>query len=462
MVTTTHSHAPTGGLLRPWRDETRATLRLAWPMIIAQLAQVALQTTDVLMTGRLGPAALAAGALGAQLAIVFTMFGIGILLAVSPLVAQAKGARDPRGVRRSIRQGLWVALALSAVLMAVLSFTGAMLRAVGQNPELAAAADAYVAWAMLGVPGALAFIALRGFIGALSRPMAATVITFFAIPLNAGLNWVLMFGNLGAPALGLVGAGIATAIVQSAMALALIGFVLTDRRMRRYRILGRFWRPDWQRFRDIVVLGLPIGLALIAEVGAFTASTWIMGWISEIHVAAHAIALQIITVAFMIPLGLGMATTVRVGLAHGAGDPAAVRRAGLVGLGVGAAIMSISALILLTVPAGIVGLFLNPEASPRDARVYDLAVGFLFVAAVFQLADGTQVIAAHALRGLSDTRYAFVAAAIGFWPIGFGLALLLAFPLGLDGLGVWWGLALGLTVVAVALTRRFLKRTAPG
>jgi len=459
-VTTTFAPFRAAGDRRLWLEEARATLSLAWPMIIAQLAQVALQTTDVLMTGRLGPEALAAGALGAQLAIVFTIFGIGVLLAVSPLVAQAKGARDPRGVRRSIRQGLWAAIVLAVVLMAGLAFTEGMLLAVGQDPALSAAAGEYVGWAMLGMPGALAFIALRGFLGALSKPLPATVITFFAIPLNAFLNWVLMFGNLGAPALGLNGAGIATAVVQSAMCLTLIAFVASHRRLRRYHVFGRFWRPDWVRFREIFALGLPIGLALIAEVGAFTASTWIMGWISEIHVAAHAIALQIATVAFMVPLGLGMATTVRVGLAHGARDPVRVRRAGLVGLLAGAAVMSLSAIVLLGLPEQIVGLFLNPQ-TPRDHRVFDLAVGFLFVAAVFQLADGVQVIAAHCLRGLSDTRYAFVAAAIGYWPVAFGLALLLAFPLGLQGLGVWWGLALGLTVVAVALTRRFLKMTAP-
>ena len=440
-----------------WRAELRATLALGLPLIAAQLAQIALQTTDTLMMGWLGPEALAAGALGNTLYFLFVIVGIGLTAAVSALVAQERGARlsDVRGPRRTVRAGLW-AVTIYALPMSVLIANGdAILALLGQDPELIAGARGYLRSVVWGFLPALWFLVLRAFVSSLERPKPILVIALAAIAVNAGLNWVLMFGRLGLPALGITGTGIATSLVNVGSLVALALVIARDRQMRRYRLAGRLWRLDPARLDAIARIGLPIAGLLLAEVGGFAASTAMSGLIDTDTLAAHTVALQITSVAFMVPLGLSQATTVRVGLAAGRG--AGVGRAGTVSLVLGLGFAALAALVMVSVPRLLVGGFLDPDDSVRATR---LAIGFLAVAALFQLVDAAQVILAAALRGLNDTAVPLAMGLVGYWGVGLPLGAALAFGwLGpsLGGTGVWIGLASGLTAVALMLGWRWRR-----
>ena len=267
------SAAGGGGAGRVLGDEIRATVALSVPIALTQIAQMALHTTDVVMTGQLGPHALAAGQLGHNLFFPVFVTTLGLLFATSAMFAQELGARRYKGVRRTFRQGLWVALSMTLPAWAYFWHTEAILvHALGQDPLLAARAQDYAHGAMWGFPFMVGFSLLRNFIAAHSRPRAALWILVAGIGVNALADWVLMFGKLGFPRLELFGLGLATTIVQGAMLLALLSVVLRDRRWRRYHLLARFWRTDWPRFREVWVVGLPIGLTKLAESGLFAAS----------------------------------------------------------------------------------------------------------------------------------------------------------------------------------------------
>lgn len=443
----------------PWRAELRATVTLALPLIGTQLAQIATMTTDVVLLGRLGADALAAGALGANVVYVLSTFVLGVLMAVSPLVAQAAGRKlhFVRDARRSVRQGLWAAVAAGLPCMIVIWHTEALLLALGQDPANAAGASGYARAMLWGFLPAAGFMLLRFFVAALERPRPALVVMVLTVLLNGVLAWGLIFGRLGLPGLGVVGAGLATSIANTFSFAALLGFILVDRRLRRFHVLGRLWRPDWRRFVEMFRVGLPIGLILLLEVGLFSAAVQLMGLIGTAEIAAHQIAIQCASVAFMVALGLGQAATVRIGLFAGARDPMGIKRAGWVALGLGIAFMSSTALLMWTAPYALTGLFLDLER-PENARVVSLAVAFLGLAALFQVFDGVQAIALGALRGLKDTRVPAMLAAFGYWVVGFPAGIVLAFNAGLGGVGVWWGLTIGLVVVSALALARFIRR----
>ncbi len=418
---------------------------------------IGINTTDIVMMGWLGPEDLAAGALGMNIYIPLFLFGLGIATVVAPMVAQALGGRDFKGVRRTVRQGFWLTLVFSVIFSLVIWNGRWIMLLFGQEADVALRADAYlkaVTWALLP---SLWFVVLRCFVTAHSRPRSALVITLLAVAVNAVGNYGLMFGNFGLPRWELMGAGITSSVVSWLMFAALLGFVLWDRRFKRYAILLRFWRPDWPRFRELFRLGLPIGLTLLAETGLFSGAAFLMGLISTEALAAHAIALQCAAVAFMVPMGISQAAVVRVGLAAGSRDAAAVGRAGWSSLIVGTLFMTGSALVFWFAGRQLVGLFLDLDL-PANQGVVQLAVSFLVIAALFQLVDGAQVIGVSALRGLKDTKVPMWLALTGYWGVGFGTSAVLAFPLGLDGMGVWIGLAVGLAFVAVAAVWRFHRR----
>jgi len=442
----------------PWRAELRATVALALPLIGTQLAQISTMTTDVVLLGRHSAEALAAGALGANVVYVLITFTLGIVMAVSPMIAQAVGRKRHavRDVRRSVRQGFWATVAVGVPCMIVIWHTESILLAFGQEPANAASAADYARAMLLGFLPAVGFMLLRFFVSALERPRAALVVMVLSVLLNALLAWALIFGRLGLPPLGVVGAGIATSIANTFGFVALLAFVLIDHRFRRYYILGRLWRPDWRRFAEIFRIGLPIGLILVLEVGLFAGAVQLMGLLGTAEIAAHQIALQCASVAFMVPLGIGQAATVRVGLAAGARDAAGVARAGWTALVLGVSFMSCAALLMWTMPHVLIGLFVQDV--PENARVIELAVAFLAIAALFQVVDGVQAIAIGALRGLKDTRMPAIFAAIGYWLVGFPVGIVLAFHAGWGGIGVWWGLAIGLAVVAALELTRFARR----
>ncbi len=452
---------PARGLSAPgvgaWRDEIASSLKLAIPLALTQLAQIAIQTTDVLMMGWLGREPLAAGTLGANMLFPTFLFGMGIVTATAPMMAQALGARQFRAIRRTARQGFWVALIYAVPMSILLWNVETIFRFFDAADDSSALAQAYLRAAVWSLVPSLWIVVLRSFVSAHSRPRSVLVVTVLGIGVNALGNYTLMFGNFGAPALGVVGAGVSTSIVNAVMFLVLMAFVLKDRQFKRYYLLVRFWRPDWPRFREILRIGLPIGLAILAEAGMFSAAAFLMWLIGTNELAAHGIALQCAAVAFMVPLGISQAATVRVGLAVGRGNRDGVHRAGWVALALGSTYAILPIMLFWLVPWTLVDLFLDFD-KPGNLEVAAVAVVFLGVAAVFQLVDGVQVIAAGILRGLKDTKVPMVIALIGYWPIGFaiGAALGLSTPLG--GMGVWIGLAVGLACVAVVATYRFHRR----
>lgn len=447
------------GRVRAWLAEIGATLALAWPLVLANLAGTALTTIDVILLGRLSPDALAAGALGTNLFHAVAVSGIGLVTAVAPLVAaeHGRGAHRVRDIRRSVRQGLWVAMSISLPALVVLFHGEALLLALGQDAELAAAAGAYLRAIEWALPPTLGFIVLRIFTAALGRPGWGLAVAAFGLPFNFCLAWALIFGAYGAPKLGLVGAGIATTVTATLALAALAIVIVTDRRFRRYHVFGRFWRPDWRRFRTIWRLGLPIAASLAFGVTFFGAAGFAMGIIGVRELAAHTVALQIAALCFMVPLGLSQAATIRVGHAFGSGDPRRVAGAGWAAFWVAAGFTGVSALVLFAIPERLIGLFLDLRL-PANEPVLALAVQFLGLAALFQLVDGAQVVGAGMLRGLKDTRAPMLYSALGYWGIGAPMGLGLAFLGHLGGLGIWIGLATGLAVVAVLMIRRWTLR----
>lgn len=439
--------------------ELRPLLALAWPLVVTNLAQIAIMTTDVAMLGWLGPDALAAGALGANLYFLLFFAGFGFAVASAPLMSAAIGRRQGavRDVRRTVQQSLRLNGLMCIPIWLVLWNAEPILIAIGQDPALSAQAELYLRTMMWGLLPFYGFVVLRNFLAANERPAVTVYVTIAAIVLNAATNWLLIFGNLGAPQLGIVGAGLSSVIANTFMFVALAVYVGRHRRFRRFRIFKEWRRPDPERFRELVRLGTPISVAMAFEVSVFNCAAFLAGIIGPETLAAHAIALQIASVTFMVPEGIGQAATVRVGQAYGRGDRAGIGRSGWTALAVGGAFMSLAAIAFLAVPMQMVSLFLA-DRGEASMRVADIAVGLLAIGAIFQIADGAQSIGAGILRGLQDTRVPMIFAATGYWGIGFVLAASLAFPLGYGGPGIWVGLAAGLIVVAAMLVSRFARR----
>ena len=302
----------------------------------------------------------------------------------------------------------------------------------------------------------LLFQLLRNFVSALERPRVVLWLSIGGIGLNALLSWSLIFGHFGLPALGLVGGGIGSTLTWLIMCGALVAVVSRERRFRRFHVFGHIWRFDRQRTYAMAGLGWPIAVTMALEMGVFALAAYFMGWIGAPAVAAHAVALQIAALTFMVPLGLGQAVTVRVGLALGRRDEPGITRAGWTAWVIGVAFMAAMALLMWSVPRQLVTLFLTDV--PANSLAIGLAVSFLKVAAAFQLVDGAQVIGAGMLRGLHDTRWPLIFALVGYWGIGLGIGSWLAFSRDWQGVGIWAGLASGLAAVAMLMLLRWLLR----
>jgi MATE family multidrug resistance protein len=442
-----------------WREEIRATLALAWPLVLTNLAQTAMTATDVMILGRVGPSTLAASALGANLYFAPLIFGLGLMLATVPMMAREVGRRrnSVRDLRRTVRQGLWVAVLVALPIWALLWNGERILLAMGQEPALARDAGHYLRTLQWGLLPFFLYVVLRSFIASLERPGWATVVAFIGVVVNLVGNLVLVFGHLGFPEMGIVGSGLATSIANFSMFLGMVLVVTLDRRFRRYHLFGRFWRADWQRLRQLLWLGMPIAAMMAFETTLFNAAALMMGLIGASSLAAYAVVIQLCSVSFMIPLGINQAATVRVGIAYGSHDPQAIARAGWTSYAMGVGFMALSALVMMTLPRVLLGAFIDVD-SPANAEVVALATGFLAVAALFQIVDGAQAVAAGMLRGLQDTTVPMIYAAFGYWGIGLPLGIALAFHFGFEGVGVWIGLCAGLAVVAVLLLARWLRR----
>jgi MATE family multidrug resistance protein len=442
--------------LRGWIEEAGALLKLAVPLIFTQLAQMAIMTTDIIMLGRLSSTALAAATLGNIVFFFAWLLGLGPASAVSPMIAQLVGARpgDRAGVRHIARMGLWAVLLVSLPLIALLWFTRPLLIALDQRPDLATAAGTFTAALCFGLPASLGYQVLRGFATALGKPTAPLIVMVSAIGFNALGDYTLIFGHFGFPRLGIVGSGTASALSFTFMFLCTLSVIHIMPSLRKYRILRRFWRPRWFELNEVFRLGLPLGLTTIFEAMMFNSATLMMGTFGAVTLAAHQIAINVPSITFMVPLGLGMAATVRVGLAAGRHDYHSVRRSGFSAMLIGGCFMASMAMTIYAFAPQIAGLYLR--ASAKNMAVILQAATFLHVAALFQLADGQQVVMAMSLRGLKDARVPMLLAGGSYWLVGFPLCLALGFGLGLKGLGIWYGLASGLASAAILMTARFV------
>ncbi|MGG7519578.1 MATE family efflux transporter [Allorhizobium undicola] len=437
-----------------WGSHLKATLALGVPLIGAQLAQLAIHTTDVIIIGQLGAELLASMVLAAQFFFVVFIFGSGFAMAVMPMVANAYGQDDVVSVRRSIRMGMWVSIAYGLLVMPLFMYAEPLLIALGQVPSVAKVAAHYLHIAQFGMFPALLFAVLRGVVSASGRAGVVLYITIAMLVLNAVLAFILVLGHFGLPALGMTGAAIVAASVQWAGFLAMAAYLQLHPETRKYELFVRFWRPDWRALKEVMRLGMPISVTVLAEAGLFSAASLLMGSIGTVELAAHGIALQLASIAFMIPLGLSQAATVRVGVAHGRGDYSNLVRAA-VSVTALAMLISLSGGILFLLQADdLGGLFLDHSRADA-AAVLDYAAPLIVIAGIFQLVDGLQAIAAGLLRGLKDARIPMILALISYWPIGFALAWIMAFPLGFGGVGVWYGFLIGLSSAAIMLLLRF-------
>jgi multidrug resistance protein, MATE family len=435
--------------LAPFRSDAGAIARLAGPLVANNLATVGMLFTDTVMAGRLGAHELAAVAVGANYVGFFYLGGLGLLMAMSPTVAHAYGGGDDRAVGAFFRQALWISIGVSVVACIGLSLAGPALRLIGIPPDVAPRAAEYVHAVAFGMPALYAFLALRFSSEGIgwTRPILFTAL--IALGTKVLANYALIYGNFGAPRLGAVGAGVATALVDWLIFAILWLYVRRHRRYRPYAPLRRFERPDLGRIAEILRLALPISGSVLAEGALFSAAALIMGTFGAIVMAAHAIAINYAALMFMVPLSLHSATTIHVGHKVGRGDPAAGRRAGWVGIGLCVAMMTLSALVLAVAREDIAGLYTS------DPEVLALATYLLAYAAVFQIADGAQVGAAGALRGFKDARIPMLLNVFSYWIVGFPLAYGFGVVQGYGPSAVWLALIVGLFICALVLTARF-------
>ncbi|MGD8394803.1 MAG: MATE family efflux transporter [Candidatus Eiseniibacteriota bacterium] len=448
--TRTDTSATTALPRQPLRGEIRAVLALAAPVAMVQLGMMAMGTVDAMMLGRVSELALAAGALGASLTFGLLCFPMGVLMALDPLVAQAVGAGDRDGVATHVKQAALVALLLCVPLALILWDTRPALRLFGQQPEVIELTSGYLRAMIPGLPAFLFFVVLRRTIQAMSVLTPAFIAILVGNLFNAAGNWILIYGNLGAPALGVVGSAYATAISRWSSVVMLA--VLAAPTLEPYGDALRAARIRLASLRRQVAIGLPIGAHIALEMWTFGAVALLMGHLGARELAGHQIALNLAAIAFMFPLGVSGAASTRVGNAIGRRDMPGARRAAAVCLCLGGGIMTVSAL----------AFWLAPELLSRlytpDVDVIRMAAALLPIAAIFQVCDGIQVVGSGVLRGAADTRVPAAIAFVGFWLLGLPLAALLAFRQGMGPQGLWWGLTLGLSVVAALLVARIVRR----
>ena len=438
-------------------DHVRATLVLGLPLVGAQLAQMGIGVTDTIMIGWLGAQSLAASVLGTQLFFIVNIFGAGFAFAIIPIAATALGAGDERAVRRCVRMALWAVMIYSVFALLIMWQSKTIYSFLGQEFEIVLLSEQYLQIAMWGIFPSLLAMTIRSFLTALELARIVLLATIGGVLLNIVLNYALIFGNFGAPRLEIVGAAWASVGTQVLILFVLVAYVLVKKRTREYTIFARLWIADWSALNELTALGLPISVAIIAEVGLFYAASIMMGWIGTIPLAAHGVAIQIAAVAFMIPLGFGNAATVRIGNAFGKNNHIAIGRAGYAALFVVLVITTVVAGLLLFFPGYLASLFL--DLNNRDAReVLAYSIPLILVASAFQFADAIQGLFVGALRGMKDINVPMRLGIFSYWVVGVPSAYILAFPLGLGGVGLWVGLAFGLSIASVLLLWRFYHR----
>lgn len=445
----------------PAVGHARAILSLGLPLVGSHLAQFGLHVTDTVMLGWYGVLPLAAAVLGASSFFVMFILGSGFAKAVMPMVAAAQARGDEVQVRRVTRMGLWLSIMFGMLIYPVFWWSEAVLLGLGQKPDVAALAQDYLRIAGLGMIPALLVMVLKSHLAALERTQVVLWVTVAAVPLNAAVNWALIFGNWGAPELGVAGSAIATVAIQIVSLVVLCLYAALLPKLRHYQLFIRFWRPDWQAFREVFRLGWPMGLTGLAESGMFQASALMMGWIGTVELAAHGIAMEITALTFMVHVGLSNAVTVRTGRLSGEGDIAGLRLGAKVGVAMSVLFAATTMVFFLTLPVPMISLFIDP-AEPARGAIIATGTLLLVCAALFQFADSMQVMALGLLAGVQDTRVPMWLASVSYWLIGIPASYVLAFPMGYGPVGLWLGLVIGLAAAAISLMARFWLRLPNG
>ncbi|WP_282119882.1 MATE family efflux transporter [Ruegeria atlantica] len=434
----------------------RAISVLGLPLIGGHLAQFAIGLTDTVMLGWYGVEALAAVTLASSYFFVLFLFGAGFGLAVMPMVATAAAEEDETSIRRTTRMGLWLSLVYAAVMMPMLWWSYPIFLALKQDPQVAETASQYLRVAGWGLIPALLVMVLKSYLAALERTQIVLWITVAAAVVNAITNYALIFGNWGAPELGVMGAAIASVVTQVVSLVCVVIYAM--RVLPEHSLFQRFWRPDWEMFLSVLRLGVPIGLTTLSEVSLFAMSAIMMGWLGQVPLAAHGIALNLASATFMVHLGLSNAATIRAGNALGRKDRPHLERGAIAVTGMSLVISVLTVILFLVYAEPLISLFMEPD-DPQRPEILMIGTGLLAMAALFQLVDGAQVIALGLLRGLQDAKVPMVMAALSYWGVGITSSYYFGFVLGMDGIGVWLGLVLGLACAAVMLMARFWMRS---
>ncbi|WP_323772201.1 MATE family efflux transporter [Antarctobacter sp.] len=435
---------------------TRSILRLGLPLIGGHLAQFAIGLTDTIMMGWYGVPELAALTLAGSFFFTLFLFGSGFAWAIMPMVARFAAMGDEVQVRRATRMALWLSIIYALLILPLLWYSGTILTAIGQKEAIAQMAQVYLRTLSIGMLPALGVMVLKSYLAGLEHTRVVLWITIAAAGANALVNYMLIFGNWGAPEMGIAGAAVASVTVQL-VSLGLI-VVYALRILPEHELFVRFWKPDWEMFARVFQLGWPIGLTTLAEVALFAASAVLMGWLGTIPLAAHGVAIQIATAAFMVQVGLSNAATVRAGAALGRGDIANLLRGAEVVALLGAVAVAVTVAVFLVFPEALMGLFIDPTDPDRDA-IIATGRGLLIMAALFQAVDAAQVIHIGLLRGLQDTRVPMIMAGVAYWGVGMPCAWLFGIYFDWGGEGIWMGLVFGLAVAAVLLMQRFWRQS---
>jgi MATE family multidrug resistance protein len=448
-----------------WAAEIAATVKLAAPIALAFLAEIAIVVADAVMAGRLGEDAIAAEGLGAHLLFTPQLLAMGVLSSVAALGSHADGAQDPAMLTRVARQGLWLAtlLAIPAVLLTATIPT--ILTMAGYDPNIVSMSGGMIYVGIAGIPALLWYTALRNFATVLHKTRIVVVISLVSLAVAIGSNWLFLYGNWGAPKLGVTGVGVSWALASWVQLAIMAVYVQRERVLAAYRVLNDLLHPDGRILKDLFHVGWPISMSYAFETGLFLASSLMMARIGEAALAAHTVVISISSVSYMIPYGISQAATVRVGFYSGAGDPTGARRAGFIAILLACIWMVFTGALMVLLPHELIGLYID-ITNPANAGALAVALVIIPIGALFQVVDGLQTSAIGALRGLKDTHFPMVICFIGYWVIGFGAGFILTFPLELGARGIWLGIFVGLVASGVLLTLRFqtlshrLSRTA--
>jgi MATE family, multidrug efflux pump len=441
--------------LMSYPGHVRAIAVLGLPLIGGHLAQFAIGLTDTVMLGWYGVTALAAVTLASSYFFLFFMLGSGFAFAVMPMVAASAASGDDVAIRRTTRMALWLSMVYALVVMPALWWSGQILQLLGQSEDVATLAAQYLRVAGWGLIPALIVMVLKSYLAALERTQIVLWITLVAALSNGLANYALIFGNWGAPELGMMGAAIASVLSHTVSLVAIILYAVIA--LPQHNLFQRLWRPDWEMFRSVFRLGLPIGLTALSEVSLFAASAMMMGWLGTIPLAAHGIVITVTAGTFMIHLGLSNVATIRAGNAYGRQDRAHMARGAVVAICLSLVVAAITSIVFLLFPESLIIVFLEAD-DPALGNILAIGVGLFAAAALFQLVDSAQAIALGLLRGVQDTGGPMVIATLSYWAAGIPVSYVLGFRMGMGGVGVWLGLAVGLACAGAFLMFRFWHR----